>query len=169
MNVSLSFCSWNVRGLADLNKCDKILSELLALNPEMVLHQETKLQAIDGFKLHSFLPRKFVTSRFVPAVGASGGILSAASSSLQFISMSSSRFSLSMTFSTLASTVPIMITNIYAPTDHDLKPLFLNELRDIQPTDDMPWLLIGDFNLIRSPEDKNNQNFSHAIASALMT
>ena len=47
------------------------------------------------------------------------------------------------------------LTNIYAPGQDDKKPEFLNWLVRAQIREDVEWLLVGDFNLIRNPDDKS--------------
>jgi hypothetical protein len=52
-----------------------------------------------------------------------------------------------------------MVTNVYAPTDHNLKQTFLQEPLQLAPNPDMPWFILGDFNLMQSHLDKNNPTF----------
>lgn len=47
------------------------------------------------------------------------------------------------------------LTNVYGPCDTDGKRLFTDWLKNIQTNDDVDWLIVGDFNLIRSPQDRN--------------
>ena len=47
------------------------------------------------------------------------------------------------------------LTNIYAPCTSTGKQLFLSWLKNIQMPQEVNWLLAGDFNLIRKPEDRN--------------
>jgi hypothetical protein len=56
--------------------------------------------------------------------------------------------------------------NVYAPANHAFTPEFLIELEALGPLFLFPWLVVGDFNLIRAPGDKNNDNFDLALASA---
>jgi hypothetical protein len=60
----------------------------------------------------------------------------------------------------------MIITNVYAPMDHSLKPTFLLEIERICPTDDTTWMITGDFNLMRSTIDKNNTSFRQDEADA---
>jgi len=46
---------------------------------------------------------------------------------------------------------------------------FLTELSSSMPTDDVAWLVIGNFNLTRSPADKNNSNFDWNLARKFNT
>jgi hypothetical protein len=64
------------------------------------------------------------------------------------------------------SDLSITVTNVYAPSDHRHTASFLSEITDLAPLIDGPWVLIGDFNLIRCQEDKNNSNFNLQLALA---
>ena len=57
------------------------------------------------------------------------------------------------------------MTNVYGPSDHALIDLFLRDLHDVAATINDPWLLIGDFDLTRSPNDKNSMTFNANLAS----
>lgn len=46
-------------------------------------------------------------------------------------------------------------TNVYGPCTHDAKIEFTDWLKIIQMTDDVDWLILVDFNLMRKPEDRN--------------
>jgi hypothetical protein len=41
----------------------------------------------------------------------------------------------------------------------DRRPDFLNELKSLSPPPNTPWMLAGDFNMIRYSYEKNNNNF----------
>ncbi|PNT71466.1 hypothetical protein BRADI_2g27916v3, partial [Brachypodium distachyon] len=164
-SVSFTFCSWNVRGLGDNKKCANVLSELLSLNPSAVLIQESKLSDITPFKAYSFLPRSLDHFNFKAAVGSAGGMVSAFSSSHFNISQSTQQsYCLSNFVDTLADPSPIKITNVYVPTDHSLKDDFLLALTNDAPDAQTPWIIMGDFNLLRSHEDKNSGSFRQAEA-----
>jgi len=49
---------------------------------------------------------------------------------------------------------------VYAPTLHEDKPAFLAELASIAQSITGPWMVLGDFNLIRDPADKNTGSFN---------
>jgi hypothetical protein len=48
-----------------------------------------------------------------------------------------------------------VLTNIYAPCTLEVKLDFLNWLHDIEMSEDTTWLLVGNFNLIGKPSDRN--------------
>ena len=66
---------------------------------------------------------------------------------------------------TPASNLHFAVTNVYGPLDHSLIDLFLRDLHDVAATINDPWLLIGDFDLTRSPNDKNSMTFNANLAS----
>jgi hypothetical protein len=48
---------------------------------------------------------------------------------------------------------------------HTLKTnTFLAQLMELVAPSADPWMILGDFNLTRSPVDKHNDNFSHSEA-----
>lgn len=58
------------------------------------------------------------------------------------------------------------ITNVYAPAALELRPAFLEELKTIVIPPDTPWMIAGDFNMIRYSHEKNNNSFCFAEAEA---
>lgn len=48
-----------------------------------------------------------------------------------------------------------LLTNIYGPCTHDGKRSFIQWLKQYTVNDVDNWLLVGDFNLIRKPENRN--------------
>jgi hypothetical protein len=58
---------------------------------------------------------------------------------------------------------------VYAPCSRVDKEEFLASLTTHEPHDDVPWLVASDFNLSRSPDDRNNDNFSAVDASMFNT
>ena len=52
------------------------------------------------------------------------------------------------------------------PSIRDLKYEFLDKLKQLEPPPKSPWLLIGDFNLIRFPNERNNNIFCRSEADA---
>jgi hypothetical protein len=68
-------------------------------------------------------------------------------------------YTLTVRLQTYLSPKVIWVTNVYAPTEHALKQSFLDELKSIEPTTSTPWIILGDFNLMRYSTDKNHNNF----------
>jgi hypothetical protein len=51
-----------------------------------------------------------------------------------------------------------MITSVYGPVDNARKNDFLTKIRTIYCLNDLPWLLLGDFNIIRELSDTTTAN-----------
>lgn len=66
---------------------------------------------------------------------------------------------------TLADGGQFTCTAVYAPTEHSEKQGFLEEISLLAPADSHPWIIFDDFNLVRFPDDKNNEAF-HATEAA---
>ena len=67
--------SWNIRGLNDLSKCDKVRIFLKDFSIDIALLQETKIDCPDFRffrRLGGFRFRNWV---FLPSVGSSGGLM----------------------------------------------------------------------------------------------
>ncbi|KAK1694254.1 hypothetical protein QYE76_010951 [Lolium multiflorum] len=130
--------------------------------------QESKLSSIPLQKAATFLPQGFSTFSFLPSIGASGGIVTAWDA--RYVTHLSDRplqFSLSSTFELAADSTSFTVTNIYAPCDRARRDDFLSEMRSLADLDSDPWLLVGDFNIARYAEDRNNDNFDVPAAAAL--
>ena len=52
------------------------------------------------------------------------------------------------------------VTGVYGPQGDDAKLAFLSELHDLRSSISVPWIIGGDFNMITSLHDKNNDRVS---------
>jgi exonuclease III len=165
----LNYCvlSWNVRGLGQSEKCDAVRDTLTSNNPHIACIQESKLAEIDSLKSRSFLPSNLASFLHVPAEGSRGGILTAWDGKFLIAGDPvKSRFSLSVPFTSTTSPDKIfLVTNVYAPSDHRHTDAFLSELVLLVSNFGGNHLILGDFNLIRCPEEKNSPTFDAGLAS----
>lgn len=133
-------------------------NKVLEANCEIVCVQEIKKEGFDSAFLRKILPPSFDDLLYVPSVGASGGILVAWKS--QFFSgnfLSSNGFSLAVQFTSKIDESTFTMINVYGPCVHDGKVEFTNWLKNLQILDDEDWIILGDFNLYRHPENRNRQ------------
>jgi exonuclease III len=158
---------WNVRGLGHRVKRDDVRAAIESFLPVVLCLQETKLPLISPFFASSFLPPSLRTFIFKPSIGASGGILTDWNDQVvELIRHSIDDFSISTTFSLRADNLTFSIINVYGPCIHDQKQVFLSSVQQLFATFSGPVAILGDFNLIRSPRDKSNNNFNAAEASS---
>ena len=116
LNKTLTFFSWNVRGLGRTSRCDDVLAELASTRPSFVALQETKLSQLTGVKRNSFLPVRLASCATVNAEGASGGILTAWDSTVCRLESTNARtFSLTTCFHLTADNTRLTVLNVYAP------------------------------------------------------
>ena len=69
--------------------------------------------------------------------------------------MFSNDFCLPVDFTSKHNDSTCVLTNIYAKCTPPGKQILLQWLKNIQMPSEVNWLLEGDFNLIRKPENKN--------------
>lgn len=106
--------------------------------------------------LRKICPPVFDQFSFIPSVGASGGMLVAWKGSLlQGNMVFHNEFAMSIDFSSKHNNSHWILTNIYAPCTFEGKRIFLEWFTNIDMPDDVNWMVVGDFNLIRSPENRN--------------
>jgi hypothetical protein len=106
--------------------------------------------------LESYVPQLLFVFQFIPSNGATGGTLIIYKSGRfngQVISQN--KYVMSVEFISTYYGAVWVLTNIYAPCTLEGKLDFLNWLHDFELSEDINWLLVGDFNLIRKPSDHN--------------
>ncbi|KQJ89566.2 hypothetical protein BRADI_4g26741v3 [Brachypodium distachyon] len=119
---------------------------------------ESKLESVSAFDVCSLIDARFDGFDYLLAAGTRGGIFMAWQSAHVVIdSLSPGVFSLSGRVCPQGGS-PWWFSAVYGPTDHVLKPFFLDELRELRASFLDMWAVAGDFNLLLDPKDKNNPN-----------
>lgn len=147
---------WNIRGLNSDRKWDFIRSKVLESKCDIICLQETKMELFDLDFIKNICPPSFNQFEYLPSVGASGGCITIWKGS-KFTGILSymNQFGLSVELTSTQSGDKWILTNIYGPADPPSKPAFVQWLKNIDMPDTMDWLIVGDFNLLRGPEDRN--------------
>ena len=148
--------NWNIRGcnahekhLALYNKVDESGCNILCL-------QETKREHFDSAYIRKFCPKRLNKFAFLPAVGASGGLLIVWNDSLlEGEVVFQNDFALSVQFTCRLSSEVWYLTNVYGPCQPEKRGDFINWFAEIDIPLDTNWLVLGDFNFIRGPADRN--------------
>jgi len=147
---------WNIRGINADEKWTSLRNKIIECKCDIVTIQETKRESFDSTYIRKFCPNNFDSFCFLPSLGASGGILVVWKSSTFTGNMVfQNRFSISVEFISTHNNDRWVLTSIYAPCDDEGKAVFLDWFRNIHMPDDVDWLILGDFNLYRKPEDRN--------------
>jgi exonuclease III len=148
--------NWNIRGLNDPAKWTLIFNKIRESGCQVICFQESKRETVDLQFLRQFCPRNFDSFAFVPSMGRSGGIITIWDISV-FIGheVFHSQSALSVELHATKSDASWTFTNIYAPCQDDDRLIFLDWLHNIDIPPEENCLLVGDYNLLRSPQDRN--------------
>jgi hypothetical protein len=57
-----------------------------------------------------------------------------------------------------------MFTSVYAPTSIGMRKYFWKELADIRALSNVPWLIGGDFNMVRNRLERKGKIYNHSIS-----
>lgn len=141
---------WNVRGLNDGAKRASVRNQIISSGATVVCLQETKITTWTHTLLVETVGIDMSQNMaFLPSVGASGGILLAASE--RYFRLDNPH----LTTNTVSATITMLsdnkewsITGVYGPQSDSEKLLFMQEITDLKDLMLPAWLLLGDFNLI---------------------
>ncbi|WVZ88110.1 hypothetical protein U9M48_034662 [Paspalum notatum var. saurae] len=157
---SLKIISWNVRGLNSRARRDNVRTLVDSVRADIVCLQETKVESVDCGLVFSMLGMNFVDFAYLPAVGASGGVLIAARGPGTILSdVLLGCFSITVRVSTYLGE-SWGLTCVYGPQDEREKELFLEELSAARDICAGAWIVLGDFNLILEAADKSNDRIN---------
>lgn len=154
---------WNVRGVNSDKKWNAIRDRIVDCACDVICLQETKKEHFDHTFLRNICPPSFDNFEFIPSVGASGGVVTIWKSALFDGSLAfQNEYGLSVEFFSKHNNAHWVLTNVYAPCSHPAKRHFIRWFKNIQMPDNVDWLIVGDFNLCRSPDDRNQPGGSHS-------
>lgn len=147
---SLTFASWNVRGLGKPTKINKVLSHLDSLGVKIAYLQETHLKTSDHMKIR----RSWVAQSYHSLFNSKArGTAILIHKSLQFTASNvtadpGGRY---VVVTGLIANIPIILANVYAP-NWDNDKFFSDFLYNLPNLDTHHLVLGGDFNCCLNPE-----------------
>ena len=148
--------NWNIRGINDPKKWDALSNKIAESNCSILCLQETKRELFDTSYIRKFCPKYISKFEFLPSIGASGGLLIAWNDNLFSGQLEHlNDFSLTIKFTCKLSGTMWKLTNIYGPCQQDARIVFLDWFKEFHVGDDVNWLVLGDFNYIRYPHNRN--------------
>jgi exonuclease III len=161
------FCalaSWNPRGLNMPARRTAVCELATAVSVAILCLQETKLSSIDAATAIEIAGPARRDCFYLPADGTRGGVAIFWNASILSISNPVLRdYSITVSVSILRSGTSFSLTSVYGPSVDEDKPAFLSELVACKPPPAVPWLIVGDFNLIYEARDKNNLNLCRRL------
>jgi hypothetical protein len=118
--------------------------------------QEKKRTTIDISYLIFFCPRRFNQFAYSPSDGASGGLLTVWNGSLLAgVATDINNFVVTVKLASLQSGQEWYLTNVYGPCAPGPKADLTNWLYNFDAANYELWMLVGDFNLMRAPGNRN--------------
>lgn len=115
-----------------------------------------KKESFDAQFIKKFCPREFDKWEFLLSVGVSGGLLVAWKTRLFTGNLIfNNEFAISVEFTSLHNSKNWILTNVYGPCSTEGKTIFTNWLKSIEMPNETDWIVLGDFNLLRSPKNRN--------------
>ena len=147
---------WNVRGLNSDDRQRAVRNKVEESMASVVCLQETKMECIDSMTVRNFCPSRFDSFVFSPSVGASGGIVVLWNSSvLSGRLMEAKHFGIIVQFTSKHNNEVWTLVNVYGPCRGQARDDFVDWLYHLSIPDSANWLVLGDFNFIRSTENRN--------------
>lgn len=164
LSKKFKILSWNIRGLGNDEKCRVVQNTIKKARCDVVLFQETKCNRMDLRYILRFLPSFFSTDVvYNLALNSAGGTLIAWRRSYQLINAWGTRHTVTVMLRQAGSGQCILITNAYGPSQDSMKPDFVKELAFLSNMAAHPWILAGDFNLVRWMTDRSSCNTAFTL------
>lgn len=151
----MKFTTWNIRGLGSKRKQRMMNNRMKQAAPYIIFVQETKCSIQKLRQIHSKWFSRFEFLE-VKAENTTGGILTLWNpQKIGIIDAEASRNYLSVVIQPVGDRDIYLVTNVYGPQRLDDKIRFIDSLVDLRVRHEgIPWVLGGDFNMIRSLLEK---------------
>lgn len=122
--------------------------------------QETKYEVMNSAILKGFWGRSNFAYEFAPAIGRSGGLVSVWDPSIFLIKKSVKDRNFLLCIGNIRGIdADIFILNVYAPQEANLKSLLWDKISRLIASNAGFWLVMGDFNEVRSERERFNSNY----------
>ena len=148
---------WNARSIR-LPEKRKLLKEvLLKENIDIICLQETKKTDFTKRFLNT-ISVKFNIWKWLPANGTAGGIMIGLNSNcFSILSWYIGLYSITVGLINMQDNNKWALTVVYGPTNNNLRKKFWAELDSIQHAWKGPWVVCGDFNIIKNKSEKKKE------------
>lgn len=155
--MSFNVLTWNIRGVSSEAKVRALRRNIRKFKPLFVVIQEIKCSELSN-KLADFIwGRSCKQWEVLPASGSAGGIAILWDSNRVHVEESiMGEFSVSLKCKLRGKDDCWVFTGIYGPTIQHEKEKFWEELDSIGAYWNLPWLLAGDLNAVRSRNERSS-------------
>lgn len=148
--------TWNIRGIGNANKRGLIKEEIMALNPDFLILQETKRESFSRGEVAGIWSSRFKEWVTLDSVGASGGIaIIWDRRRTKVIDSMVGEYSVSIHVAE-ADGSTWWLSGVYGPATYRGRSDFLEEIGALFGMCGPRWCIAGDFNIPRFPAEKSN-------------
>lgn len=160
----MNILNWNIRGMNSPRKRQALTEYISKYQVDIIAIQETKKETFSLRILRS-LSHKLDIWIYLPSIGKSGGILFGGDSSkVEILSHSEHKYCVDIHLLNKLDQTEWQYTIVYGPVLRNLKQELWKELEQVRLGNTKPWILSGDFNVIRTSNEKSGTNFDVKIS-----
>jgi exonuclease III len=147
---------WNVRGLNSEQRQRYVRAKIEERECDIIRLQETKCESFDWRFIRKFCPKRFDSLAYSPSKGASGGIIVLWNSAIfTGILIDTKSFGITVNFTSVHNMANWTMVGVYGPCHGIERDNFVTWLHDLNIPSTKNWLVLGDFNFVRSQENRN--------------
>jgi exonuclease III len=153
--------SWNSEGFRDPGKHLFVKEAIREYRLDFIALLETGRSNFSNAFIASLSGDTDFAWFCLPPMGRSGGILVGINTcTLQIKKVDNGDFCVKFHVRCKHDGFEWILVSVYGAAQDNRKPEFLSELVRICDSESLPLLLAGDFNILRKPEEKSNDNFN---------
>lgn len=154
----MKIMSWNVRGLSGFEKRRLVREAIMKSSPSVVILQETKKDSINNRLVKWTMGALLSKWCVIPSCGLIGAILCAWNPcKVCKVKEIIGNFSISIILKDIALGCEWMLTRVYGPTNTTNRDAFWEELLEVRERWSVPWVVGGNFNVIRFVHKKSSR------------
>jgi exonuclease III len=158
---SLRGLTWNSEGFRDPGKHLFVKESIREYKLDFIAIVETGRSNFTVPFLRDLSCGKDFSWFCLPPHGRSGGILVGINdNTLKVTKVDNGDFCVKLTLKSKSDGVEWVLVPVYGAAQDALKHEFLSELVRLCEAETLPMLLAGDFNILRRPEEKSNDNYN---------
>ena len=147
---------WNVRGLNSDARQRSVREKVIESQCSVLCLQETKLPSCSRSIMKRICPQGFDQFVESPSSEASGGLLTAWRSDMfRGTLLTVKPYAIVVHFTSVHNNEQWFLVNVYGPCQGELRDEFVSWIYNLDIDPNEMWMLMGDFNFIRSIDNRN--------------